>query len=335
MSERPAPTRRWFTTALRRALARPALTVDRCRPLGGQVYQLALAPGQPDAAVVKRMSLAAAHREQLLAGQWLPAVGLAGAGPPLLATIGEPTGAAAWGVYAWLAGGGLDTAGYPPAQVERLVDLVAALHIRCARHPQLAEVRQHGTALGYDGLAGRLDDAYLALGALDRHAGTRAAGPVVAALRESLGQARERAQGVGALLREVGGPDTVLHGDLWPCNVMIGPAGPRLIDWDRLGVGPACYDLSTLLLRLPAGLRRGVLDRYLGHLTGAGWTAPTLPEVIRLATAAEHARLATLVSWRVLDVLRSPGTAEWAIDQLQAIRTWWEQVDPRPQEVPG
>jgi hypothetical protein len=90
-----------------------------------------------------------------------------------------------------------------------------------------------------------------------------------------------------------------------------------------------------LLVRLPPALRRAVLDRYLPQLTTAGWPEPTLDQVMSLSTAAEHARLATLVSWRALDLMRSPGAAGWAIDQLRAIHTWWHQVDPAPREVPA
>src|SRR2546430_11660755 len=50
---------------------------------------------------------------------------------------------------------------------------------------------------------------------------------------------------------EAGGPDTLLHGDLGPKNIFVALAsdGPcaRLVDWDHVGVGPAGYDVSTLL----------------------------------------------------------------------------------------
>jgi Ser/Thr protein kinase RdoA (MazF antagonist) len=331
MSSPPAPGRDWFAAALRRALHRDDLAVSECRLLSRDVYRLALIPGRPPSVVMKRLPAAAAHRDRLLADHWLPAVGLAGAGPPLLATIGDPDGTGAWSVYAWLGGGSLDPTAPDPGEVLRLVDLVAALHVRFGHHPLLAEVRQHGTALGYDSLAGRLGDALLALDALARHL----PGPLLVDLRGSLRRARDGAPRVGSLLRAVGGPDTLLHGDLWPQNVLVGPGGPRLVDWDRLGVGPASYDLSMLLVRLPPALRRAVLDRYLPQLTTAGWPEPTLDQVMSLSTAAEHARLATLVSWRALDLMRSPGAAGWAVDQLRAIHTWWHQVDPAPREVPA
>jgi Ser/Thr protein kinase RdoA (MazF antagonist) len=334
MSAPRAPGRAWLTAAVRRALCRDDLTVAECRRLGREVYRLRLTPGRPGSVVIKRLPPAAAHRDHLLARRWLPAVGLAGAGPPLLATIGDPGGMRAWSVYAWLDGGSLDPTMPGPGEVDGLVDLVAALHVSFARHPLLAEARHHGAPLGYDSLAGRLDDALLALAALARGADHRIPPALLADLRDALCQERDGAPRVRSLLQEVGGPDTLLHGDLWPQNVMAGPGWLRLIDWDRAGVGPAVYDLSTLLLRLPPELRRAALDRYLSRVTTAGWPEPTFEGVMVLSSAAEYARLATLVSWRALDLLRSPGTTTWAVDQLRAVRTWWSQVDPHPSEVP-
>jgi Ser/Thr protein kinase RdoA (MazF antagonist) len=67
-------------------------------------------------------------------------------------------------------------------------------------------------------------------------------------------------------LLESGGPETLLHGDLWTMNTFVidTPHGlqARLIDWDHAGVGPASYDLSTFLMRFPVEERSWILDRY-------------------------------------------------------------------------
>ena len=59
----------------------------------------------------------------------------------------------------------------------------------------------------------------------------------------------ERAQA----LASVGGPETLLHGDLWPTNAIVRSRGDgfsvRLIDWDEAAAGPSWFDVSTLLLR--------------------------------------------------------------------------------------
>src|SRR5207249_2815085 len=55
------------------------------------------------------------------------------------------------------------------------------------------------------------------------------------------------------LLETLGGPDTLLHGDLWTTNTLLHPTPrglmARLIDWDHAAVGPVSYDLSTFLYR--------------------------------------------------------------------------------------
>lgn len=45
--------------------------------------------------------------------------------------------------------------------------------------------------------------------------------------------------------------DRLLHGDLHPGNVLLGPAGPVVIDWDNVTAGPAAADLARteLLVR--------------------------------------------------------------------------------------
>ena len=321
---------------LRRALHRDDLEVSDCRELSADVYQLTLTTGEPASVVMKRREPGAAHRDRLLVRRWLPAVGLAGAGPSLLATVCEQDGDAAWSVYEWLDGPSLDRIRTDTGDIDRLVDVVASMHVRFAGHPLMAEVRHYGAHLGRDAYAGQLDDAMLALSAARRDPAVRRhlADALLTDLEHAVRRAREETPALLTLLDEVGGPDTVLHGDLWPRNVVAGPGWLRLIDWERLGVGPAIYDLSTLLLRLPSAARRSVLDRYLTRVAAAGWPLPTVDEVVLLTTALERARLATLISWRVLDLLQAPAglAASWATGQLRSIWTWWHQVDPRPEE---
>ena len=42
-------------------------------------------------------------------------------------------------------------------------------------------------------------------------------------------------------------PQTVIHGDPLPNNVVLGKDGPRFIDWGSTAVGPYAYDLARLL----------------------------------------------------------------------------------------
>jgi Ser/Thr protein kinase RdoA (MazF antagonist) len=335
--EEDRPSRVGFGRLLRRGLHRDDLEVSACRPLSRNVYQLTLTTARPASVVMKRLDPAAAHRDRLLARRWLPAVGLAHAGPPLLATVSDQEESAAWSVYEWL-----DSTMWGPIQSEpdnlnRLVDVVASMHVRFAGHPLMAEVRHFGAHLGHGVYASQLDDARVALAAARRAAAARAhlEDALLIDLERAVCSAREAAPALLTLLRDVGGPDTLLHGDLWPQNVVAGRGRLRLIDWDRLGVGPVIYDLSTLLLRLSSAARQQVLEQYLAQIVAAGWPLPTVDELIFLSTALERGRLATLISWRVLDLLQAPddAVASWAAGELRAIGTWWTQVDPRP-EIP-
>src|SRR5438046_4071963 len=55
------------------------------------------------------------------------------------------------------------------------------------------------------------------------------------------------------LIADLGGGESMLHGDLWPANVLLTEEGgrlrARLIDWDHAGAGPPSYDISTFISR--------------------------------------------------------------------------------------
>jgi Ser/Thr protein kinase RdoA (MazF antagonist) len=131
-------------------------------------------------------------------------------------------------------------------------------------------------------------------------------------------------------LEEHGGPETLLHGDPWPKNALVIPAGrglhARLIDWDRAGVGPVGYDLSTFLGRLAAPLRPWALDLYRQAAGRLGWRLPLAAELNRLFETAELARLANCVIWPALAA--AEGQPAWAFDQLADLEQWLQRVEP-------
>src|SRR5262249_17622720 len=155
-----------------------------------------------------------------------------------------------------------------PARVGAAVELIARLHAGFAGHPVLPECRLHGGDLGAPFYASSVRDAIHSVESLrpprvELPAERRAVcDRLLERLHRLLGEEPERVR----VLRELGGPYTLLHGDLWPKNVVVFPAGgglrARLIDWDRAGVGPVSYDLSTFLGRFPAADRPWVLDLY-------------------------------------------------------------------------
>src|SRR6266704_2420333 len=197
----------------------------------------------------------------------------------LLATAAERQGRWVWQIYEDLGDETLDRCP-ERSRVESAVDLVAELHIRAAEHPLLPEVRHHSKDLGLSFFMSNIADAIRGLEALPRAAFQPSAKTM--ALRDrlldrlypALTDAPRRAQ----VLKEAGGPDTLLHGDLWRANAFVTATGNgtrvRLIDWDHVGVGPFSYDLSTFLMRFSPTERPWLLSHYRQAVAVVGWRLP-------------------------------------------------------------
>ena len=97
-----------------------------------------------------------------------------------------------------------------------------------------------------------------------------------------------------AALIDVGLPDTLIHGDLHPENVVIAPRGALVVDWSDAAVGNPFVDLATILVRTKDGdLRRRLLAAYLdgwdgvcdrARLETAGDVAMTVGALYQVAT---------------------------------------------------
>jgi thiamine kinase-like enzyme len=132
-------------------------------------------------------------------------------------------------------------------------------------------------------------------------------------------------------MAEAGGPDTMLHGDLWTTNLLIvdtdGRAAARLIDWDHVGAGPICYDLSTFLYRFARPQRGWVLDAYREAVArAAGWRLPPVAALNLLCDTAECARYANRIIWPAIALLQYG--AAWGFTELAAIDRWFEALEP-------
>src|SRR5213076_3072987 len=127
-----------------------------------------------------------------------------------------------------------------------------------------------------------------------------------------------------------GGPETLLHGDLWPINVFVIPAAgglrARLIDWDHAAVGPASYDLSTFLLRFDARERPWILNLYREAVTESDCHLPADEDLNVLFETAECARCASCLIWPAIALVEE--RAAWAFDKLPVIEQWFEQLQP-------
>src|SRR5207245_6370522 len=129
---------------------------------------------------------------------------------------------------------------------------------------------------------------------------------------------RDELPGRVHMLETLGGPETLLHGDLWTTNTFVATTSDglvaRLIDWDHAAVGPASYDLSTFLYRFPRHERPGILEAYRRRAAGGGRFLPPDPELNLLFETAEYARYANRVIWPAAAILQQ--NAAWGWEQL-------------------
>jgi len=308
----------------------PADRVIGLRQLKSRVYRLELEPDAPwRSVVIKRMEPAIAQRSQLAAERWLPALGLGDACAHLLGVAAERNGTSVWHIYEDLGDGTL-AARPDPDRVQATVDLIAALHSSATQHAILPDVRRYSHDLGMPYYRSNVRDAVEALEAL-RYRGVKTP-PEHAGLPEHL---LERLQALladaprRAQVFDEAGPATLLHGDLWTINafVVATAGGPRarLVDWDRAGVGPFSYDLSTFLFRFPRSERPGIIELYRRAAARAGRCLPSLAALQVLCDTAERARYANCVIWPALALLRDE--AAWGFPGLAEVERWFQVLD--------
>ena len=299
------------------------------RRLNARVFRIEIADGMPWRTVIlKRMEAAVAQRNQLVAERWLPALGLEHCCARLLGVAAERIGDCVWHVYEDLGDETLAVHS-DPVRIRATVDLVAALHTRAARHLVLPEIRRYSSNRGHQYFIENVRDAIDALEVLavsgietpPEFAGVpnRLHDRLTALLADAPRRAR--------VAEEAAGPDTLLHGDLWPINIFVEANGlqVRLVDWDRLAVGPFTYDLSTLLFRLPGAARQEILDRYRDGVAQAGWRLASPAHLDILFDTAECARYANTVIWPVKALLED--RADWGFPQLADIERWFLDLE--------
>jgi hypothetical protein len=282
--------------------------------------------------IVKRLDPAIAQRNHLVITRWLPAAGLGEGGPKLLGTAAERRGQCVWHVYEDLGDWALDGVGPEPERVQAAVEWVARLHVRFAGHPLLPECRLHGGDLGTAFYNSNVRDAIRGLETLRPPRielsadGIRLRDRLLERMYQLLDEQATRALAI----EELGGHETLLHGDLWTSNTFVLPAQhgwqTRLIDWDHAGVGPVSYDLSTFLLRFPAPQRPWILDLYRAAVEPAEWHLPSNEDLNQLFETAEYARFANRIIWPAIAL--ATDHAEWGLDELAEVEQWFETFEP-------
>jgi len=295
------------------------------------VYRLRIVSAPDRSLVLKRHAPAVAQADRLLVERWLPALGLGDGCPRLVAAAAEREGRWVWHVYEDLGDESLAVQRVPQ-RLAAAVDFIADLHTRAAGHALLPEVRWRARDHGVHFFTANLGDAIAALEALATP--PREVPREFAGARERLlcllHRLREDAPRRVRLMQEVGGSDTLLHGDLWPKNVFVSMAGTnpraRLIDWDHVGAGPFSYDLSTFLYQSSAEERPWIVRRYHDAVSRAGWCFPGTEELNLLCHTAESARYAHCILFDAIAALHDG--AAWGISELMDYERWFEALRP-------
>jgi Ser/Thr protein kinase RdoA (MazF antagonist) len=305
-----------------------ALNLER---LKSAVYRLRIGRSPGRAVVLKRHPPGVAEVDRLVVKRWLPALGLADACPELLASAAEREGRWVWHVYEDLGDENLAT-NRLPWRLEAAVDFIAQLHLRATRHPLLPEARWRARDHGVHFFTVNLRDVIAVLEALATP--PRDVPREFADARERLLQClytlREDAPRRVLQMEDAAGPDTLLHGDLWPKNVFVSKAASgaraRLIDWDHVGVGPASYDVSTFLYQSSPEERPAILRRYRAAMERGGARLPDDGTLNLLFHTAECARYAHCILFAGMALLHEG--AEWGIGELIDFDHWFRALRP-------
>ncbi len=319
-------------TCLREAFAGRSVQLVGHEQLKASVHRLRVdVDGAERSLVVKWSDPMVARRCWLVARRWLPAVGLEDLGPPLLSLVAERAGEGTWHVYDDLAGQPLSTDRPVGSEVEEAIEAIARVHTAFAEHPLLPEFRLWGGDRGSHFYSTNLRDAVRALRSaeLDRLDADAVAARDALLQRMSALKAEEPAR--AEALAAAGGPETLVHGDLWPTNVIILPHGNavrvRLIDWDEAAAGPIGFDLSTFLLRFDAPHRRWILDAYRRAVDRlAGWDLPDEHDLNLIFETAAYARLVSLLVWSIAAAV--DGESNWLPARLSEMVEWLDAVEP-------
>ncbi len=325
-----------LATALETATGAPESTirVSAVRQLKTNVYRVTFTH-DPDprthSVVIKSCNPGLARHNQLVARRWLPLLDFSHGAARLEGSAADRRGERMWLVYEDLGLSRLDVCLADRARVAVAIDLIAALHVRSAEHPMLPDVRAHGGDLGEAYLIANVRDAVRALTQLcaPRVALSAVQQRVRDRLFSRLQLLQDELPRRVQMLERDGGPEVLLHGDLWTTNAFVteSPDGwrARLVDWDHAGVGRASYDLSTFLLRFPAEERSWILDRYRSAMA-TRWVVPPARDLNAHLETAELARYANRAIWPAVAWLVDG--ADWAFEELAMVAGWFDDWRP-------
>ena len=290
--------------------------------------------------ILKKLEPAIAQVNELVVRRWLPSVGLSASGPLLRGVAASKDGQSVWHIYEDFGDWAIDVTDPDPECLKAAIHAIAGVHSQFQNHPLLPECRLHGTDFGVHFLGSNVRDAIRCLDAVTSrpHTGPVEEPPALTPEHDGLcGRLLIRLQHLldevparAEALAEFGGPETLLHGDLWATNTLVIPARggleARLIDWDHAGVGYITYDLSTFLLRFQREQRQSLVELYQEAVEHSGIPVPDNDVLNHLCETAELARFANRIIWPALAIFQD--RAEWGFDELAEIERWFENLEP-------
>ena len=139
-----------LTIALGEATAQRPAHITRVKTFKRGVHRLELVvENEPLTLVAKRLGVIQARRNEHVFESWLPAEGLLSACPALLGRASERRGAFVWHIYEDIGDRSLASDGIVDSDIDAVVQLIARVHGRYAKHPMLAEARSMGGDLGF------------------------------------------------------------------------------------------------------------------------------------------------------------------------------------------
>ncbi len=319
-----------------------------------RVYRLCFdVNGDSRCLIAKRFDRQRAQREQMILRRWLPAVGLDGIGAKLIGVAAQSTGICVWHLYEDLGEcrlgqdeqARLDNTtvkdGFVPYSQEislsnqhvySIIELLADLHSRFIDHPLLAECRVHGSAVDASSIRTNVNDAIRSLEAWKASLVKLSGEPLSPAddLLERLYQLQDELTDRMEALAKLGGPETLLHGDMDLKNSLLLKTGSgveaRLIDWDHAGVGQVSYDLSNFLVQFESQDRYRFLNHYIEVMCHSNWKGLSRSDWNQLFETAECVRLAVSVVWPALAARETRD--QWAFQELSDIERWFDLLEP-------
>lgn len=282
--------------------------------------------------IAKGMDALAARSVEMTANRWLPAVDLNHIGPSLLAIAPQSDDQHVWHLYRDFGPCTLNAVSPAPRQIALVIDCLAKMHGRFADHPILADCRIWAANRCTNGYTTHVMDAIRSVESCLAMTGRRSSGHgnlldnLLRNLEDLLRDAPRREQ----TLIEFGGPQTLLHGDLWPSNILVYGTDhgqkARFIDWERVGVGVVSYDLSTILSRFLVELRPMILEQYRRSAEPFGINVPDVEISNLLFDTAEKARIVYCINCSALAILE--GEAEWGYVNLREQLSWLNNLNP-------